>query len=163
MNLITLDPIFFFKFLFGKHDIEHVSLVLDKLLVELVGLHQPTTVKLVFNDLLLNYSLAEPELVDTVNEELLRDVQTLCLLAETLDCLGPQSVVLDDFFESKKFILAQNHEVQCFDTLASEVDHLVACHGLPFLHPDHSTIYLLKHDLASRLQRKAQFLVIFVN
>ena len=163
MDFITLDSILFFKFLFGKHDIEHVSLVFDKLLVKLMGLHQPATVKLVFDNLLLNHGLTEPELVDAVDEELLGDVQTLCLITDALDRLGPQSVVLDDFFKTKEFILTQNHEVQRFDTLASEVDHLVAFHGLSFLHPNHPTIYLLKHDLASRLQREAQFLVVFVN
>ena len=163
MDFITLDSILLFEFLFGKHDIEHVLLVLDKLLVKLMGLHQPTTVKLVFDNLLLNNGLTEPELVDAVDEELLGDVQTLCLITDALDRLGAQSVVLDDFFETKEFILTQNHEVQRFDTLASKVNHLVACHGLPFLHPDHPTIYLLKHDLASRLQWKAQLLVVFVN
>ena len=84
--------------------------MLIKLILEHLSLQDSVLVELVFDDLLVQYVVAELVLVDAVNEVLLRYPVSAALRAHAFHSLGSELAVLDDFFNTKELILASDVE-----------------------------------------------------
>ena len=90
-------------------------MLLVHLLLELMSLNHPVVVQLVLNDLLLENVLAESELIDTVDEVLLRDKVALGGFTDASDSPAAEVLVKYDIFKAKELIIAQNDQMQRLD------------------------------------------------
>lgn len=75
----------------------------------------PVSVVLVLDDLLLDHSLAQLELVDAVDEVLSSDEEAGSFHADALHSFLANLVQLHNFLEAKLLILAEDDEVQDLD------------------------------------------------
>lgn len=77
---------------------QSVSMLLVHLLLELMCLNHPVVVQLVLDDLLLEYVLAESELIHTVDKVLLRDKIALGGLTDASDSPATEVLVKHNIF-----------------------------------------------------------------
>ena len=69
-------------------------------------LRHPAAVELVLDDLLLDDLLREFELVDAVDEVLLREVVARASCARTFNCLIPDFLILHNLLQAKELVFA---------------------------------------------------------
>ena len=90
-----------------------VSLLLDEILLELMRLNYSIVEKLLFDDLLVDYGLAEPKAVHKANKMTLIYKVAFSDFAHTSH--GPLSYffVFNNFFKAKNLIFTKNNQWNC--------------------------------------------------